>query len=113
MDITLYKRARDGKKINAEVKTKAVKLKFRERDVDLEKNIYIGRNKTCTVSIENDPLISRKHALIEHVKGTYYISDLDSMNGTYVNNHPVKKNEKVELAPGDVIKVGKTKLNVV
>lgn len=113
MDITLYKRAKDGKKINAETKTKSVRLKFKERNIDLEKSIYIGRNKTCAVSIKNDPLISRKHALIEHIKGKYYLSDLGSMNGTYVNNHPVKKNEKIELSPGDVIKVGKTKLNVI
>jgi len=112
MEITLYKRAKDGEKIHKETKTRSVKIKFKERDINLEKSIYIGRNKTCAICINNDPLISRKHALIEHIKGKYYISDLDSTNGTYVNNHPVKKNEKIELFPGDIIKVGKTRLNV-
>jgi pSer/pThr/pTyr-binding forkhead associated (FHA) protein len=112
MDITLYKRGKDGKKVHEEAKTKLIKVKFKERDIGLEKSNFIGRNKTATISIQNDPLVSRKHALIEHIKGRYFLSDLNSTNGTYINNRPVQKDEKVELASGDVIRVGKTKLNV-
>ncbi|MFH0976019.1 MAG: FHA domain-containing protein [Spirochaetota bacterium] len=112
MDITVYKRAKDGKKINDEIKTKAISIKFKERSVDVVKNIYIGRNEANAISIKDDPLISRKHALIEHVKGCYYISDLCSTNGTYVNNHPVPKDQKIELKSGDVIRIGKTELRV-
>ncbi len=112
MDITLYKRGKDGKKIHDETKTREVRVTFRDRDVDIEKNIYIGRGESNAICIKDDPLVSRKHALIEYVKGKYYISDLDSTNGTYVNNHPVKKDEKIELFPGDIIRIGKTELNV-
>ena len=112
MDITVYKRAKNGKKINDELKTKAIQLKFRERSVDLSKNIFIGRNSSCAISIKDDPLVSRKHALIEHKDGSYYISDCCSTNGTYVNNHPVPGDKKVELKSGDVIRIGKTELKV-
>ena len=112
MDITLYKRAKDGKKVHEEAKTRCLNVRFKNRDINLEKSIYIGRNKTNAITIENDPLVSRKHAVIEHIKGKYYLTDLDSTNGTYLNNHPIQKNNKIELSPGDVIRIGKTELNV-
>ena len=112
MDLTVYKRGKDGKKINNELKTQAIQLKFRERSVDVTKNIYIGRNDSCAISIKDDPLVSRKHALIEHTNGSYYISDCCSTNGTYVNNQPVPGDQKVEIKSGDVIRIGKTELKV-
>lgn len=112
MDITVYKRGKDGKKVCDELKTKAINVKFKERCVDIEKNLYIGRNDTNAIVISDDPLVSRKHALIEHSKGIYYLSDLGSTNGTYLNNQPIGKN-KVELKSGDVIRIGKTELSIV
>jgi pSer/pThr/pTyr-binding forkhead associated (FHA) protein len=112
MDITLYKRGKDGKKIHDELKTKAIQIRFKERDIDIKKCIYIGRNATNAISIKDDPLVSRKHALIEHVNGGYFLSDLGSTNGTYLNNQPVLKNQKVPLKPGDIIRIGKTEFNI-
>jgi pSer/pThr/pTyr-binding forkhead associated (FHA) protein len=112
MDITVYKRGKDGKKIHEELKTKAIQIRFKERDIEIEKNIYIGRNQTCAISIKDDPLVSRKHALIEHSKGCYLLSDLNSTNGTYLNNQPVIGGRKLELKPGDVIRIGKTEINI-
>ena len=113
MEITLYKRGKYGKKIHEETKTRSIKVRFKNRRLDLEKCIYIGRNKTNTICIHDDALVSRKHAIIEHIKGKYYLSDLDSTNGTYINNFPVQKDQRIELISGDVIRVGKTELTVV
>jgi pSer/pThr/pTyr-binding forkhead associated (FHA) protein len=112
MDFTVYKRGKDGKKIQGEIKTKAIQVKFKERNVELCKSIYIGRNKTNAICINDDPLVSRKHALIEYVRGCYFISDCGSTNGTYVNNQPIAVFQKVELKSGDVIRVGKTELTI-
>lgn len=112
MDITVYKRAKDGKKIHDELKTKAIQIRFKQRSVDVKKNIFIGRNQTNAISIKDDPLVSRKHALIEHVGGSYYITDLGSTNGTYLNNQPVPSNQRLELKSGDIIRIGKTELIV-
>jgi pSer/pThr/pTyr-binding forkhead associated (FHA) protein len=112
MDLTVYKRGKDGKKIAEDVKTKAIQVRFKERNIELCKSIYIGRNKTNSICINDDPLVSRKHALIEFVKGCYFLSDCGSTNGTYVNNQPVAVYQKIELKSGDVIRVGKTELTI-
>ncbi len=112
MDITVYKRGKDGKKIQDEIKTKAIQIAFKERSVEFSKSIYIGRNKTNAICINDDPLVSRKHALIEYVKGSYFLSDCGSTNGTYLNNQPVAVFQKTELKSGDVIRVGKTELTI-
>ena len=50
-----------------------------------------------------DPAVSRKHAGIRRVDGTYELADLGSTNGIYVNGHRVPKKT---LVPGDVLRVG-------
>ncbi|QDZ39415.1 FHA domain-containing protein [Euhalothece natronophila Z-M001] len=52
-------------------------------------------------------IISRQHANIHIEAETYYIKDLDSSNGTYVNNNPVPTGEAQELSAGDIIALGK------
>ena len=52
-----------------------------------------------------DPAVSRKHAGIRKVNGTYELADLGSTNGVYVNGHKVPKKT---LEPGDIIRVGNT-----
>lgn len=110
MDITIYKRGKNGKKIGEKIATKSVNIKFKDRSVNIEKQIFIGRSDSNDIAIKDDPLISRKHATIEKIKDVYYISDLGSTNGTYVNKNPVQKDQKMRLKAGDVIKVGKTEL---
>jgi hypothetical protein len=52
-------------------------------------------------------IISRQHALI-HIEGeTYYIEDLGSSNGTYVNHTAVARGERQEISSGDVLALGK------
>lgn len=50
-----------------------------------------------------DPAVSRKHAGIRRVDGTYELADLGSTNGIYVNGYRVPKKT---LVPGDVLRVG-------
>ena len=52
-----------------------------------------------------DPAVSRKHAGIRKVNGSYELADLGSTNGVYVNGHKVPKKT---LEPGDIIRVGNT-----
>jgi pSer/pThr/pTyr-binding forkhead associated (FHA) protein len=48
---------------------------------------------------------SRYHALLlRHVDGL--LVDLESTNGTFVNDIPIQPDEPVRLADGDVIQVG-------
>ena len=52
-----------------------------------------------------DPAVSRKHAGIRKVNGSYELADLGSTNGVYVNGHKVPKKT---LEIGDIIRVGNT-----
>jgi hypothetical protein len=61
--------------------------------------INIGR-RTSNDIVLNDQRVSRNHAQLRSIKGSYVVFDLNSRGGTFVNNLPV--NQK-ELAPGDVI----------
>lgn len=51
-----------------------------------------------------DPYVSRRHAQILFENGKFYIEDLGSTNGTFVNNKLITG--KVELKDGDVVKLG-------
>lgn len=62
----------------------------------------LGRNPDCHVVI-NGTAVSRAHAHIVRVQGKFYIEDMKSRNGTYVNNELVK--DRVQLKDNDKIKI--------
>ncbi len=66
--------------------------------------VLLGRGSENTIVLENDT-ISRSHCKIEKRRGGYYVSDLNSTNGTYVNDEPV---DDYQLRRGDQVKVGDT-----
>lgn len=68
--------------------------------------ISIGRNSKNDVHIDN-PAVSNSHAVVKKVMNTYFIEDLGSTNGTFVNE---KKIDKYELFDGDEVIIGKHSL---
>ena len=64
----------------------------------------IGRSSKCDIRVDQES-ISRNHSKIVNTGKTVVIRDLDSTNGTYVNDEPV---EEFVLRDGDLIKVGRT-----
>ncbi len=56
--------------------------------------------------------VSRRHALITVIGDTYVIKDLDSTNGTWVNNVRLPTGKLFALNNGDQIQLGKLKLLV-
>jgi pSer/pThr/pTyr-binding forkhead associated (FHA) protein len=111
-DETIYKRGDKGRKIHRQQQTRVATLKFRNRTVSINKLISLGRDKSNDVVLSGDPLISRRHALIEKEGDRYFLLDKGSTNGTYLNNNPIPKAERVEIRSGDVITIGKTKLQI-
>jgi pSer/pThr/pTyr-binding forkhead associated (FHA) protein len=60
----------------------------------------------------DDPVISRRHARVSRgVDGQLTIEDLGSANGTYVNDERLDTPRMLD--PGDVIRVGRTLLEVI
>jgi two-component system, cell cycle response regulator len=64
----------------------------------------LGRGQGVAVRLLDDG-ISRKHARVVQVGDKIYIEDLQSSNGTYVNNDQIKT---AELHDGDKIRLGST-----
>lgn len=65
----------------------------------------LGRDASCHVHI-NDSSVSHKHARVYHSDGEWYVEDLGSTNGTFVNERPLT--HPVMLRPGDVLAVGRS-----
>lgn len=69
----------------------------------IDKTTTIGRKKGNGIVIL-DPFISGKHARISIRDSRFYIKDLNSSNGTYVNGSIIT--EEIELHDNDRIKMG-------
>jgi hypothetical protein len=72
-----------------------------------EDRVSIGRSPDAGVFLD-DVTVSRNHALLVRRRDGFYIDDLGSLNGTYVNRRRI---ESHLLADGDEIQVGKYKLS--
>ncbi|MBN1411124.1 MAG: FHA domain-containing protein [Spirochaetales bacterium] len=71
--------------------------------------ISIGRSDKNDLCIE-DELVSRKHAVIKKDDENYFIKDLKSKNGTFVNGHMLAPNEFVNIQENDLLKIGRTEI---
>ncbi|MEO2002092.1 MAG: FHA domain-containing protein, partial [Pirellulales bacterium] len=67
-----------------------------------EPGIGIGREKGNEITVE-DHEASRRHAEIRKHDDTYFLADLDSSNGTFLNNCRISE---AELKSGDRIQIG-------
>ncbi len=77
------------------------------RTVDLDGPITtIGSAPGSSVTL-NDQGVSRKHAGIRNVDGSFELADLGSTNGVYVNGEKVARRQ---LRLGDVIRIGTTEM---
>lgn len=83
-------------------------LKFKDKVIKefplMDNEVTIGRDAENEIAIDNSA-ISRHHAKIELVGGKYFVSDLGSTNGTFLNEKRIK--QELKLKSGDEIIVGK------
>ncbi|NLL81680.1 MAG: FHA domain-containing protein [Tissierellia bacterium] len=74
-----------------------------EEYYSIDGELIIGRRSDNDVYL-NDPFVSKKHLKIVEDEGEYYLEDLDSANGTFINKEKVE--DVVKLSNGDIIRVG-------
>ena len=88
-------------------------LKFNNKvrkELKIDQNeIIIGRDETCDIQIDNIA-VSREHATIIKGPNYYFIEDMQSKNGTFVNG---KKINKKFLRADDEVIVGKHSLQII
>ena len=63
----------------------------------------MGRSEECDICAD-DLYLSQKHFAIECSDGEWFVTDLKSKNGTYVNGRRIKK--PCFLEDGDIISFG-------
>ena len=66
----------------------------------------IGRSPDCHIFLD-DVTVSRRHAEIVHQEDRYEISDLGSLNGTFVNRQRI---ESAVLTADDEVQIGKYRM---
>jgi hypothetical protein len=76
---------------------------------ELDGNLQIGRAEACHIKL-SDTYVSQFHARIFRRDDSWYVEDVGSTNGTYVNQRRVSA--PAMLHAGDRVKVGKTTLEL-
>jgi len=71
--------------------------------------LVIGRAPDCDVVLDF-PMVSARHASIEHIDGGWLVRDLGSTNGTFVAGRRIT--DAVEVRSGDVIALGSYRLTL-
>ena len=69
----------------------------------------IGRGERCAIRLQ-DTYVSQVHARLYPKDGAWYVEDLGSTNGTLLNDRRV--DAPLEVHAGDVVKIGKTVLEL-
>jgi hypothetical protein len=71
--------------------------------------LEIGRSDGSQIKLD-DTYVSSSHARLFPRNGTWFVEDLGSTNGTYLNQQRVTSSSEVH--PGDTLKIGKTVLEL-
>lgn len=73
----------------------------------------IGRKESQVDGfISFNKMIGRIHCKVNYIKGSYYITDLQSANGTYVNKARIKPNELCRIENGDIVRLANSEFRV-
>ena len=74
----------------------------------IDGSMSLGSRKALNGIALDDKFASRAHARVECQGGVCQIVDLDSANGTLLNQQPLTPQQPVPLRPGDQIRIGYT-----
>jgi len=84
------------------------RLRYQHHDLALgDGEFVVGRSAGCQLSLD-DPLVSRRHAMLVVTKDAVTVEDLESRNGVVVNGQKIAA--KTVLQPGDKILIGSQEL---
>jgi len=64
--------------------------------------VVVGRGSDCDIQIDRDS-VSRRHARFYRVDEQWFVEDLGSTNGSYINDAPVQRSA---LRDADFVKIG-------
>ena len=109
-DSTIVTGSAVGKHLDAIAQMMPVSyLVFNKKKIKLVAQSTIGRDSDNSIVLDNK-LVSRHHAMIQKIKDAYFLKDLMSTNGTYINNIRVPADKYIKLNSGDKVTVGSSTL---
>jgi len=88
---------------------------FQERNLCLDKPVKIGRSVARARTASNNAIfdckvLSRNHATLWYADGKFFLQDIRSSNGTFVNNQRLSQSSEEslpkELCSGDIVQFG-------
>lgn len=109
-DSTIVTESAVGKHLDAIAQMKPVSyLVFNKKKIKLVAQITIGRESDNDIVLDNK-LVSRHHAMIQKIKNVFFLKDLNSTNGTFLNGEKVPADKYIRLNSGDKVTVGSSSL---
>ncbi len=105
MEETIITESPVGKRLEKIKQKQSRCLIFNGKKIVLSSKIIIGRASECDIVID-DMLVSRRHAEIQQIKSAYFIKDLESRNGTFVNGKKIPEGKYLKLTRKDTIRLG-------
>lgn len=86
----------------------SVQIEF-DKTLDLEtskSSVTVGRSPKTDLQIPHDS-VSREHCRIDFIKGMFYITDLGSSNGTFIDGQRLEVNQKTPVLSSSQLTIGK------
>jgi pSer/pThr/pTyr-binding forkhead associated (FHA) protein len=111
MGDTIMGESNVGKRLQRIERKELLELTYQGKAFPIVSQIRIGRGRSNHIRVD-DALASRDHAIVQKIKDAYFIKDLDSTNGTYVNDHRVPSGKFVRINHGDTVKIGRTEITL-
>jgi pSer/pThr/pTyr-binding forkhead associated (FHA) protein len=111
LDRTVYSESAVGQRLSKVRKPGGMFIVFQGRSIPITSRITVGRDADNTIELD-DVLASRHHAVIQKVKDEFFVEDLNSTNGTFVNAQPVSPGKYMRLHRADIILNGRTELSL-
>jgi len=72
--------------------------------------IFVGRDKLAQIRFQHDEAVSNMHARLFYKENNWWVEDLQSTNGTFLNQDPI--NTPAIIISGDQITCGKTTIEI-
>lgn len=75
-----------------------------------DNEIFVGRDKLAQIRFQHDEAVSNMHARLFYKENNWWVEDLLSTNGTFLNQNPI--NTPAIIISGDQITCGKTTIEI-
>lgn len=83
-----------------------IKLTAKSFEFPLKSSVVLGRKQDmCDIVLDYDRTVSGRHCKLTVRDGKFYVTDLKSSNGTYINGWKVQT--EMEIIPGNILKLGR------